>query len=90
MHKTPYVHPIVGQRKVEHLQANIEALRITLTQEDLDEIDGAAEFDVGFPNNFIFMKGWSLANNESDVFLTQITTHVDAPPQQQATKHRDD
>ena len=52
MHKTPYVFPICGGRKVEHLKGNIEALGVKLTDEDIDEIESAVPFDVGFPNNF--------------------------------------
>lgn len=53
MHKTPYVFPIVGGRKVEHLKGNIEALGIQLTWEDMEEIEAAVPFDLGFPNNFL-------------------------------------
>lgn len=49
MHKQPYVFPICGGRKLEHLKGNIEALGLELTQEDMDEIDGAAPFELGFP-----------------------------------------
>ncbi|KAL4928903.1 aldo/keto reductase [Aspergillus undulatus] len=87
MHKTPYVFPIIGQRKVEHLKANIEALSITLTDEDLAEIDGAAEFDVGFPMSFIFRE-YSTSNTAADVWLTQASHLLDAPPQPAAVKNR--
>ncbi|KAL4861232.1 NADP-dependent oxidoreductase domain-containing protein [Aspergillus spectabilis] len=80
MHKTPNVFPIIGQHKVEHLRANVEALGIKLTAEDLDEIDGAAEFDVGFPMNFIFRTGYKSSNNAADVGLTQVSALIDAPP----------
>ncbi|PVI00624.1 norsolorinic acid reductase [Periconia macrospinosa] len=53
MHKTPYVFPIVGGRKIEHLKGNIEALALRLSQEDMDKIDGAYEFDIGFPHNLL-------------------------------------
>jgi len=53
MHKAPFVYPIIGGRKVEHLMANIEALDITLTAEQIAYIDGILPFDKGFPNNFL-------------------------------------
>ncbi|KAH9856361.1 aryl-alcohol dehydrogenase [Lenzites betulinus] len=53
MQKTPFVFPIVGGRKVEHLHANIEALDIALTPEHIKQIEGATPFDVGFPSNMI-------------------------------------
>ncbi|KAK0201250.1 NADP-dependent oxidoreductase domain-containing protein [Desarmillaria ectypa] len=53
MHKTPYVFPIVGGRKVEHLKANMEALDISLSKEQIDYLDGAVPFDPGFPTTMI-------------------------------------
>lgn len=53
-HKAPYVYPIVGGRKVEHLKGNIEALALKLTTEEIDEIEDALDFDVGFPMNMLF------------------------------------
>lgn len=57
MHKTPYVFPIVGGRKVEHLKGNIEALTIQLSEEDIKEIEGAVPFDLGFLHNFLWAGG---------------------------------
>ncbi|KAJ7147856.1 aryl-alcohol dehydrogenase [Mycena crocata] len=53
MHKAPFVYPIIGGRKVEQLMANIEALDITLTAEQIAYIDGILPFDKGFPNNLL-------------------------------------
>jgi aryl-alcohol dehydrogenase-like predicted oxidoreductase len=53
MHKTPYVFPIVGCRKVSYLKDNIEALNLKLSDEEIDEIEDAVPFDLGFPSNFI-------------------------------------
>lgn len=53
MHKAPYVFPIVGGRKVEHLLANIEALSIRLSAEQIAYIEGILPFDKGFPNSII-------------------------------------
>lgn len=52
MHKAPYVFPIVGARKVEHMQANLEALNISLSDENVKFIDEVLPFDKGFPSNF--------------------------------------
>jgi aryl-alcohol dehydrogenase-like predicted oxidoreductase len=38
MHKSPYVFPICGGRKVEHLKGNIEALGLELSEGDRDGI----------------------------------------------------
>jgi len=57
MKKYPYVYPIVGGRKIDHLKGNIEALEVELSDEEIQEIDGATDFQVGFPMNFIFEFG---------------------------------
>ena len=49
LQKTPYVFPIVGGRKVEHLLANIEALDIDLTDEHIKTLESAGTYDPGFP-----------------------------------------
>jgi len=49
LHKATHVFPIIGGRKVEHLQANIDALKIRLTPEHIKELESAVPFDLGFP-----------------------------------------
>ncbi|KAJ3754650.1 Aldo/keto reductase [Lentinula raphanica] len=53
MQKTPYVFPIIGGRKVENLVANLEALDISLSDEQIKEIESVLPFDIGFPTDFI-------------------------------------
>ncbi|TVY22653.1 Norsolorinic acid reductase A [Lachnellula hyalina] len=53
MHKVPYVFPIVGGRSLEHLKGNIQALNLVLEKEDIDYIEAAAPFDIGFPLSMI-------------------------------------
>lgn len=57
MHKYPYVYPIVGGRNIKHLEANVKALELELSPEEIDEIDAATDFQVGFPANFAFEFG---------------------------------
>ncbi|GBE89945.1 hypothetical protein SCP_1702710 [Sparassis crispa] len=49
MQKVPYVFPIVGGRKVEHLMENIEALSISLSPEQIAYLEGILPFEPGFP-----------------------------------------
>ncbi len=56
LQKTPYVFPIVGGRKVEHLLANIEALDIDLTDEHIKMLESAGTYDPGFP-------GWLIVSS---------------------------
>lgn len=51
--KTPNVFPLVGGRKVAHLHDNIQALKIKLTQQQIEYLESINPLDVGFPNNFI-------------------------------------
>ncbi|KAG6818299.1 hypothetical protein H0H93_006181 [Arthromyces matolae] len=53
MQKAPYVFPIIGGRKVEHLHGNLAALDITLTKEQITYLESVVDFDIGFPGNFI-------------------------------------
>ncbi|OCH91436.1 Aldo/keto reductase [Obba rivulosa] len=53
MQKTPYVFPIIGGRKVEHLMANIEALNIALSDKQIKFLESVLPFDLGFPGNMI-------------------------------------
>lgn len=53
MHKAPYVYPICGGRKIEHLKGNIDALALELSVEDIKEIEDAVPFDHGFPTALI-------------------------------------
>ncbi|KAF8904747.1 aryl-alcohol dehydrogenase [Gymnopilus junonius] len=73
LHKAPYMFPIVGGRKIEHLQANIEALSIKLTPEQIAAIDGAVPFDKGFPANVIGEYG-------KYPFLLTLFAHFDPQP----------
>ena len=80
LHKAPYVFPIVGGRKIEHLKGNIEALGLELSAEDIDEIEGAADFDIGFPGHFLANFSQNKAKGAhapGDVFLEQMTIKAD-------------
>ncbi|KAJ3493407.1 hypothetical protein NLJ89_g11026 [Agrocybe chaxingu] len=54
--KTPHVFPIIGGRKVEHLIANLEALEISLSDEQIKYIESVVPFDPGFPHNMLGSK----------------------------------
>ena len=78
MHKAPYVFPIVGGRKIDHLKGNIEALSLDLSDEEMDDIDSAAPFDVGFPMNFLGgPKAPKGPKGPGDVWLTDMAGHFD-------------
>ena len=49
MQKAPYVFPIIGGRKVEHLMSNIEALEISLKPEHIEYLESILPFERGFP-----------------------------------------
>ena len=53
MQKAPFVFPIVGGRKVEHLHANLEALDISISPEQIKFLEDVLPFDFGFPHNML-------------------------------------
>jgi aryl-alcohol dehydrogenase-like predicted oxidoreductase len=67
MHKAPYVVPIVGGRNVNHLRGNIEALSLELTDQEIEEIESAYPFDMGFPMTFLFRAGIPKQAHPSEV-----------------------
>jgi hypothetical protein len=69
MHKSPYVFPIIGGRKVEHLKSNIKALSLNLSGEDIRQIEGAVDFDIGFPQKLLGGPGG--ARGPGDVELSK-------------------
>ena len=78
MHKAPYVFPIVGGRKIDHLKGNIEALSLELSDEEIDDIDSTVPFDVGFPMNFLAgPKAPKGAKGPGDIWLTDAAGHFD-------------
>lgn len=79
MHKAPYVFPIVGGRTVEHLRANIEALTLALSDDDIREIEAATPFDLGFPNNFLW--GEREPDHPGKVWLLNMTATFDYVPE---------
>ena len=92
--KSPYVFPIVGGRKIEHLKSNIEALSIELSDEEIEEIDTAAPFDIGFPITFLFEYGdapkFNLKMTPSDLPLLKAGGRLDSVPKSKAPKpHKD-
>lgn len=83
LHKYPYVYPIVGGRKVEHLKGNIEALGLELSEQEMMEIDEESGFQVGFPMNFIYEWGGARYRTDmttSDVGLLKFAGKLDSVP----------
>lgn len=76
LHKTPNVFPIVGGRKMSHLDGNIAALSLKLSDEDIERIDNAYPFDIGFPLNFLFMGQKTPSRRGEDVWLTSMATNI--------------
>ncbi|KAF4613952.1 hypothetical protein D9613_007716 [Agrocybe pediades] len=73
IHKTPFVFPIVGGRKVEHMLANVEALEISLSDKHMQELESAVEFDPGFPTNLV-------GNGNETSWLLKNAGHIENRP----------
>ncbi|KAH9205873.1 NADP-dependent oxidoreductase domain-containing protein [Leptodontidium sp. 2 PMI_412] len=79
MQKTPYVFPIVGGRKIDHLKGNIEGLSLQLTEGDVKAIEEANAFDIGFPQSLL--GGPNGVQSPSDIWLMSIAgrqQHIEA------------
>ena len=59
MQKQPYVFPIIGGRKVEHMLANIEALEIALTDAQIAKIEAVSPCEPRFPATLIVSLSFS-------------------------------
>jgi aryl-alcohol dehydrogenase-like predicted oxidoreductase len=75
MQKTPYVFPVIGGRKIEHLKGNIAGLKVRLTEKDIEDIEAANPFDPGFPQNFL--GGPRGVRSARDIVLAKPAGHVD-------------
>ncbi|KAK0636162.1 aldo/keto reductase [Bombardia bombarda] len=75
MSKAANVYPIVGGRKIEHLNDNILGLSIKLTEEQIKYLEGVKPFDVGFPSNFL----GSDPNVTGKSFRLEMTAAMDFP-----------
>ncbi|KAL4783667.1 NADP-dependent oxidoreductase domain-containing protein [Aspergillus varians] len=53
LQKVPNVFPIVGGRKVEHLQENILSLKIKLTPEQVKYLESVRPAELGFPHDLV-------------------------------------
>lgn len=76
MYTAPYVFPICGGRKISHLKSNIQALGLRLSPDDIDEIETAYDFQVGFPHNFI-RGGNKAPRGPEDVVFNKRLGHFD-------------
>jgi len=81
MQKTPYMYPILGGTKIEHLKANIKALSLELTADDVAEIETGYNFDLGFPQAFMNAGGYMI-NGPQDIAIINGMGYFDyvAPP----------
>ncbi|KAH9927990.1 uncharacterized protein BXZ73DRAFT_102498 [Epithele typhae] len=79
MQKVPCGFPIVGGRKVEHLDSNIEALDVALSEAQIKYLGGVLPFDKGFPRNFV-------GDGESYTGLMKNAAQFEKWPMQQAIR----
>jgi aryl-alcohol dehydrogenase-like predicted oxidoreductase len=80
-HQSTHVFPIVGVQTVEHVRAMVPAMSISLSKDEIGEIQGAAPFNPLFPQNFIFGgKHYSTRLTAADQANYQMAAWIDAPP----------
>jgi len=79
MQKTTYVFPIIGGRKVEHLLANLEALNISLSDQQIKYLESVVEFNPGFPT-------WMVGDGTETVRYIVAAAQTDLRPMAQPIK----
>lgn len=86
MQKAPYVFPIIGSRKVEHIVGAMEAVKVSLSDEDIDMIENAVHFQHGFPTDFLNTSlfnpeaKWIMVANAPDVAFSNTGNDWVEPP----------
>ncbi|OWT36177.1 aryl-alcohol dehydrogenase [Cryptococcus neoformans Bt1] len=68
--------PIIGGTNPEHLKANIEALKITLTDKQMEKLNDAYKFDYGFPYNRFGRDPHYLPEGKPDNGLLTTAAHL--------------
>jgi len=61
------------------LKQNIEALTLSLSKDDIDEIESAIPFDLGFPGTFMYRDGKT--SHYQDVWLLSMGGTHDYVPE---------
>ncbi|EKG21935.1 Aldo/keto reductase [Macrophomina phaseolina MS6] len=91
--KAPYVFPIVGGRKIEHLKANIDALDIVLTEREIEDIEAAVPFEHGFPMDVVFefhgAQKYNSRMTSKDVVMLKCASYLEEPEPVAAIGRRD-
>ncbi|KAI5210580.1 Aldo/keto reductase [Aureobasidium subglaciale] len=84
--QSTYVFPIVGVQTVEHVKAMPDALRITLTPEEVAKVQDAASFDPLFPMSFLYnydgSQKYSTKLTPAHNQQYQMAAWINAPPKQ--------
>ncbi|KAG7086751.1 hypothetical protein E1B28_002683 [Marasmius oreades] len=76
MQKTTHVFPLIGGRKVEQLEQNLEALDITLSPEQIKFLESQVPFDIGYPTTRI-------GDGTEPSYLMNIACHYQKIPKAQ-------
>lgn len=63
------MYPLIGGRVIAHLRANVDALSLYLSSQNVEEIEKGYDFDPGFPHDFINMAGKAPQGPEDVHFL---------------------
>ena len=71
LHQPGVTSPIIGARKLSHLNDNLDAVSVSLSEEELKTLDDASKVSLGFPHEFL---------QQVDA-MTCAKQHVEAPPQ---------
>ncbi|MGF1634863.1 MAG: aldo/keto reductase [Phycisphaerae bacterium] len=57
LHDARVTSPIIGARKLEHVEDNLACLDIALSDEHMTQLNDASAIEVGFPHDFLAARG---------------------------------
>jgi hypothetical protein len=63
---------MVGGNSVANLKANVEALSLQLTRQDVAEIEKGYDFDLGFPHAFLNAAGYAPEGPQDVSFINSM------------------
>jgi len=71
------VFPIIGGRKVAQLERNIEALKVDLSEEDIQETESAVPFDFGYPHTLLSGNRYQPISSKNPAFSVNMCSFFD-------------
>ena len=70
-HQGDHIIPILGVRRIHHMEAALSSLDVSLSDEQLQRLDEASRVDMGFPHDFLAedrMRAFYLGEHRNNIY----------------------